>query len=212
MRSRGWLVSALLTTIVFASRESKGDGINGQREPSHPSETVVAVDAAVAEAAAQSARVHPRYAAEIEPHFIIAAFDQYGAGLGIGARLSFPIWEHFPIKRIENGIALGVGFDAVRYAGYSPTSGDDTRVMTYAIYVPVYAQWNLWVGPRLSLFAEPTVLYRFANYQGGCAARCLEPSRVLPTASLGLRARITEHVAFAVRVGWPMLTLGGSWL
>ena len=160
------------------------------------------------------ARWHPQYGAEIEPHFVIAGLDKYQAGLGFGLNVSIPIFQHAPFKKIDDDISFGVGLDFVRYAAYKPQEPNGANVLTYAWYVPVFVQWNLWLGARASMFVEPALVFRFASYPENCYAsqRCAETDRVLPTGSLGFRFRIFEHVPLVVRVGWPMVTIGGSWL
>jgi hypothetical protein len=156
---------------------------------------------------------HPKYAAEIEPHFVVAGLDKYSAGLGFGANVTIPIWEHAPFKGIDDTIAFGIGADWVRYAAYRPRDPRDPKILTYAWYLPVFIQWNLWLGARASLFLEPTIVYRFASYQDNCGGLpCVDTTRVLPSGSIGLRFRIVDHASVTVRVGWPMISLGGSWL
>jgi len=158
---------------------------------------------------------HPDYLVEVAASFGVAAFDQYDVGLGAGANFTVPVLDHFPFKGIDDDFGFGVGFIGVRYAGYRVGKPPkDVQVLTYALYVPMYAQWNVWLGSRVSFFLEPTLLYRFADYSGnGCADNvCAEKSRVLPTGFAGLRFRIGTHIAGIFKVGWPMATLGASWL
>jgi hypothetical protein len=156
---------------------------------------------------------HPRYAAEIEPHFVIAGIDKYGAGLGGGVNVTIPIWQNAPFKGFDDDIGFGIGLDWVRYAGYQPQEPRGAKVLTYALYVPVYLQWNVWLGSRASIFLEPTLMFRFARYPDTCPLNdCADTTRVMPTGSIGLRFRIVNHVAATIRVGWPLVTIGASWL
>ncbi len=156
---------------------------------------------------------HPKYAAEIGPHFVVAGLDRYSAGLGFGASVAIPVWEHAPFESIDDTIAFGIGLDWVRYAAYRPNDPRDPKVLTYAWYIPVFVQWNLWLGSRASLFIEPTLVYRYASYQDSCSGLpCVDTVRVLPSGSVGVRLRIVDHASVTVRVGWPMVSLGGSWL
>ncbi|MBI2388981.1 MAG: hypothetical protein HYV09_05120 [Deltaproteobacteria bacterium] len=158
---------------------------------------------------------HPRYGVELEAHGTIAAFDRYFVGLGAGARASIPVWKETPFKGFDNDLGVGIGFDTVRYGAYKPSDPYDPTVTTIAYYVPLYAQWNVWLGARASLFVEPTVLYRYASYLDPCgisAKPCGPTTRFLPTGSLGLRFRVADTISGTLRVGWPMATLGASWL
>ena len=156
---------------------------------------------------------HPRYAAEIEPHFVIAGLDKFGPGLGAGLNITIPIWQNAPFKGFDDDISFGIGFDWVRYAGYKPQEPRGGTVLTYAVYVPAYVQWNIWLGARASIFLEPTLMFRFAHYPDTCPLQnCEDTTRVMPTGSIGIRFRIVNRVAATIRVGWPLVTIGASWL
>jgi hypothetical protein len=160
------------------------------------------------------ARWHPQYAAEIDVHGSIAAFDKYFVGLGGGARVTWPIWEHAPFTRIDDTLGFGVGLDVIRYGAYHPNGQQKPPIVsTVAYYVPIYAQWNVWLGSRASIFLEPTLLYRFASYADSCTGLpCAKANTWMPTASAGIRFRIVDHASINVRVGWPMVSVGGSWI
>jgi hypothetical protein len=159
------------------------------------------------------ARWHPKYGAEIEGHGVVAGLDKYQAGLGAGVRVSVPIWSHAPFKSIDDDVSFGIGLDWVRYGAYKPREPNGSTVLTYGYYIPISLQWNVWLGARVSLFVEPTVIYRFATYPHGCASGpCVDTTRVLPTGFVGMRFRILDRLALTMRVGWPMFTLGASWL
>jgi len=158
---------------------------------------------------------HPRYGAELEAHAAIAAFDQFFVGMGGGARATIPAWRHVPFKGFDNEFGVTVGFDFIRYSGYQPgPPSDERKVRLNTYYVPIGLQWSAWVGSAVSIFIEPTLLYRFGTYIDSCPTdlTCAKSTRLLPTGSIGLRFRITDHVAGTFRAGWPMATLGVSWL
>ena len=161
------------------------------------------------------ARWHPRYAAELEVHATIAAFDKFFVGMGGGARVNIPVWT--PFKGFDNDLGVGFGLDVVRYAAYKPADPLEPTLRVATYYVPLYLQWNVWLGARASLFLEPTLLYRYAEYIDSCTSipgnkPCAETTRFLPTLSAGMRFRIIDKVSGTIRVGWPMATLGASWL
>lgn len=158
---------------------------------------------------------HPKYAAEIEVHGTVAAFDKFFVGLGGGARASFPIWPFTPFKGFDNDLGFGIGIDIIRYGAYKPRDPKEPTLRVAAYYVPIYIQWNVWMGSRASFFLEPTLMYRFATYIDNCdssALPCTQTTRFIPTGSLGLRFRLADRVAGTIRVGWPTATLGVSWL
>lgn len=162
------------------------------------------------------ARWHPKYAAELEAHGTVAAFDKFFVGLGGGARLNFPVWQHTPFKSFDNDLGFSIGVDFIRYAAYRPNEPRDNRDFRVAgYYIPVALQWNIWPGARASIFLEPTLMYRVATYVDNCDKsryNCAATSRFMPTGAIGLRFRIADHVAGTLRVGWPTASLGVSWL
>lgn len=160
------------------------------------------------------ARWHPRYAAEIEAHGTFAAFDSFFVGLGGGVRVTVPIWSHAPFTRIDDDLGFGVGLDVVRYGAYEPNgNGRPPSLALVAYYLPLYLQWNVWMGARASVFVEPTLMWRFADYIDNCGTLpCAATTRFMPTGSLGLRFRIVDHAALTIRIGWPTASIGASWL
>jgi len=154
---------------------------------------------------------------EVEIHGTVAAFDEYGVGLGAGLRLTMPLVDRWPFKRFDNELAVAIGFEAVRYGGYRPgadsPSSTNPIVVTMAYYFPVALQWSVWLGSVASVFVEPTLIYRYAAYVDSCdPALCTARQRVLPTLFVGARFRLLDHLAVTIRAGWPMFVLGVSWL
>jgi hypothetical protein len=83
------------------------------------------------------------------------------------------------------------------------------------LLLPIAAQWNVFVARRVSVFAEGGAfvykgwLSQCGNLDGpGCSA----PSDfgVLPTVAIGGRVHLGDNIAFALRVGYPTITLGLS--
>lgn len=181
-----------------------------------PSALAHAADAPAPEEGPRS-RWHPRYGAELEVHGSIAAFDKFFVGMGAGARVTVPVWSHTPFKGFDNDLGVGIGLDVIRYAAYRPADPLDPSLRLTAYYVPLYVQWNVWLGSRASLFVEPTLLYRYAEFIDSCSAAppskpCTDTTRFVPTASAGLRFRIVDKVSGTIRVGWPVASIGASWL
>ena len=210
----GWASLVVVTSLTVATGAvgAAEVGVGATASTGGPA-SVTAPEAPPTPGAAPHARWHPNYGAELEGHLLVAGLDRYQAGLGGGVNVAIPFAEHAPFRRIDDSLAVGIGLDWVRYAAYKPNEPNGRNVLTYAWYVPVSLQWNVWLGARASLFVEPALVYRFATYPDGCSGlRCADTARVLPTGSLGVRFRVAEHAALVVRVGWPMVTIGGSWL
>jgi hypothetical protein len=154
---------------------------------------------------------HPKYVAELELHGEFAIADYYGPGGGMGLRATLPIFENQPLKRVDDTISLSIGLDWVRYGSYHPTGAGSTNVTTDAFYVPLSVPFDVWLG-RVALFVEPAVVWRFARYDGCGRLACDESSRFFPTGFVGMRVKTAERVSITFRAGWPMFTLGASWL
>jgi hypothetical protein len=57
---------------------------------------------------------HPEYVVELEPHFLLDWADipgPNGEGLGVGLRVSIPLFHNGPIDTINNNMAIGFGMD-----------------------------------------------------------------------------------------------------
>ncbi len=172
-----------------------------------------AADAAPAEEGPR-ANWHPHYGVELEAHGSVAAFDKFFVGMGGGVRASVPVWRHAPFARVDNEIGFGIGLDIIQYSAYRPNDPRDPKLQVVAYYVPVYLQWNIWAGSSVSIFLEPTLNWRYATYVDNCPTgiKCAEATRWIPTGSVGLRFRIVDKIAGTIRIGYPMVNLGVSWL
>lgn len=216
--------SASAAAPVASSAEAPADDTPPPPPPPepvapHPSEKVSVEPSAetAKDPNGPRSRWHPRYAAEIELHATIAAFDRFFVGMGGGARVTIPVWDHTPFKGIDDDLGVGIGLDVIRYAAYKPADPAEPTLRVAAYYVPIYLQWNVWLGARASMFLEPTLVWRTADYIDSCTTvpsnkPCAKESRFLPTGALGLRFRIADHVSGTLRVGWPMASIGASWL
>jgi hypothetical protein len=81
--------------------------------------------------------------------------------------------------------------------------------------VPVAAQWNVFVARRVSLFAEAGA-FAYNGWFDSCggAPGCDAPANfgVLPTVAIGGRVHMGPVAALTLRIGYPMSTLGVSFL
>jgi hypothetical protein len=71
------------------------------------------------------------------------------------------------------------------------------------LYVPVVMQWNFWLHQRWSVFGEPGLV--FSHHNGDNLG--LEPDL-----SVGGRFLLTNGVTLTLRVGYPVVTFGASFL
>lgn len=131
---------------------------------------------------------HPRYIFEIEPHLLFGWGDPFfPLGVpGAGFRGTFHVADGF-VRNINDSIGIGFGLDVA-------TNGH--------VVVPVVMQWNFWLSTHWSIFGEPGI----AIGGGGPNAQ-LEPAFFA-----GARLHFTPRIALALRLGYPALSIGVTFL
>jgi hypothetical protein len=134
---------------------------------------------------------HPTYAFEAEPHGIIGfgyPFDNGNNFAGVGFRGTFHITNGF-VQGINDSIGVGVGID------FAPGNGN-------YVLVPVVMQWNFWVSTHWSVFGEPGVAFTNAP------RAAVDPFVFFA----GGRFHFSERAALTLRVGYPAISIGVSFL
>ena len=130
---------------------------------------------------------HPSYVFEAEPHLLLGyagPFEQDGSP-GLGFRGTFHITNGF-IKGINDSVGEGVGIDI----------GTDGRVL-----LPVVMQWNFWLSTHWSVFGEP-----------GLAIGSGPRTNLWPAFYAGGRFHFTDRIALTMRIGYPDISVGVSFL
>jgi hypothetical protein len=151
------------------------------------------------------------YPIEIEPHFSFGPENVYGAsGFGGGLRLGVPLVRG-RMGRVPENLAISFGADLLHYDN---CYGNDCGA-NY-LNIPVAAQWNVFVVPRVSLFLEGGA-FLYKGWFDACPAGgngCSAPSDfgVLPTVAVGGRFHLAPFSALTLRLGYPTTTLGISFL
>lgn len=169
---------------------------------------------------------HPRYAVELEPHLTLgvgAPGDSGGSGVGGGLRLSIPVAQRGFIDGINDSVAIGFGVDALHYAGTGAMAGKcaeyrgsgDERICVrvegaggpsfYALF-PVVMQWNFFLDPAWSVFAEPGlgIYYQNREFDGSSAAGAF------PILQVGGRYQFSQAASVTFRIGYPYFSVGVS--
>jgi len=170
---------------------------------------------------------HPDYSLELDPHFIIQHahgpfFDD--EGLGLGLRASIPFVRNGPIPQINNNVGISFGgdlafFDAdlgCRNNG-NDLLGDDCDGTN--LWLPVTFQWNFFFTKVVSAFFEPglAVSYWRRDWIDDCGGDpCERTASDLDLAEFvvffGGRFLFSERAGMTVRIGWPYVSVGGSFL
>jgi len=147
---------------------------------------------------------HPSYLAELDVHGLVAYWGgplllgRYGTtGFGPGFRASFNILKDGFLPNVNDSVAIGVGADLV--------FGIDNTVR---FVTPIVMQWNFWLTQHWSVFGEPGVALEFpmSTPQGS------EPPYVSPALFVGGRYDFNDHITLTARLGFPMSTVGVSFL
>jgi hypothetical protein len=175
---------------------------------------------------------HPKYSVELEPHGIlwfnnaVHTYWDNSTGWGLGFRASIPLVDNGFVPTINNNVAIGFGLDWGHYSNkcWSPWYRNDPYYRgdcsSNTLWAPVVMQWNFFISKIFSAFAEPGLAIRHTWWKwadGWCGDpknpyRCSlsdSDTGVEPVGFIGGRVG-GEKVTFTFRVGYPYLTLGGS--
>ena len=165
-----------------------------------------------------------RYVFELEPHLLVTPFDApdypSDGGYGLGVRGTIEILPDGFIPKLNDSVGIGFGLDWVHYdlAQYRggcrrfETTAANVPVCVDAggggasasyFYVPVVMQWNFWLHPRWSVFGEPGLAVSHGSAAGFAVA---------PDFSIGGRFHASDGVALTLRLGYPAVTFGVSFL
>ena len=166
---------------------------------------------------------HPDYKVEIEPHLDFGWANRgYASGaFGAGARFSIPIVQNGFISTINNSVAISFGLDYLRYNGcYYRGFNNNFDCSAGFINIPVAMQWNFWLTPRWSVFGEPGLYIYHGFFEDICGndprfkGACYAPSTtgVDFLFAAGGRFHFNDSVALTLRVGYPTLSFGVSFL
>ena len=167
------------------------------------------------------------YELEIEPHLVLGTAPPgagAGSGAGIGVRGSLVILPEGFLPRVNDSVALGVGFDIGRYHGAWGFNGYRDQCLHYEpgpngtsictevtsnggvynyVFIPVVMQWNFWFTRRFSAFGEPGIDFYFLGNHG---------FDFVPSGYVGGRVQLTDNLTLTGRIGYPMAAIGVSFM
>jgi hypothetical protein len=176
---------------------------------------------------------HPRYSFELEPHLTVqwdgggpAYFG--GEGVGVGLRGSIPLFHNGPIDTINNNMAITFGLDWVHF-GYDRVRACrdfnnfycDGDYSANSFWLPVALQWNFFVHKRISVFGEVGMALVHENWSwaracnsptGYCDYRASDTSLLNFVFYPGARFMLSDTIGITLRIGYPHLTAGVSFL
>lgn len=166
----------------------------------------------------------PAYSFEAEPHFVLGAFQPPGPGddpgIGFGFRGTVEIVPDGFIGSINDSVGVGFGADLMRFEADGArgvcddfvTGPNNTNVCVevegddrYADYLvlPLVMQWNFWLTRQWSVFGEPGIAF---YYHDGDLD--IDPVALWG----GGRFHFSDSVSLTMRIGYPTLSVGFSFL
>jgi hypothetical protein len=177
---------------------------------------------------------HTPYSVELEPHFTFGWNEgphHFGnEGLGLGLRASIPLIDNGPITTINNSLALTFGLDWLHF-GYDRDVAchdfrgafcDEQDFGANTFWIPVAVQWNFFVHRSISVFAELGLAVAHERWSwarpcpGAPGTLCEYHDTRTDFAELvfypGARFMVSDRVGVTVRLGFPHVTLGASFL
>lgn len=128
---------------------------------------------------------HPSYFFEAEPHLVLAPFHK--ADFGVGFAGTFNVADQGFIRRVNDSVGVGFGVNWLK---------NEQWVVSAAM------QWNFWLSENWSVFGEPG----FAVH-----AKKKEPD-FWPSFGAGGRFHFTQNITLTMRVGFPVFSVGVSFL
>lgn len=133
---------------------------------------------------------HPRYFFEAEPHLVVAPFHGGDLDVGVGFSGTFNVADQGFIRGVNDSV--GVGF------GVNWTNHDHFRLSAAM-------QWNFWLSENWSVFGEPGFGVHLNDKEGG-------KHDFWPAFGAGGRFHFTRNVTLTMRVGFPVASVGVSFL
>jgi hypothetical protein len=158
---------------------------------------------------------HPNYSVELEPHGLVQwdVEPSNHTGFGLGLRASIPVMQSGPVQTINNSLAVAFGLDWAhsghchRHVGGITINDDDCDVDN--IGIPLVVQWNFFFTDIISLLVELGLDIRYETWEGVDDDDDVE---VFPQFLIGPRFILGRNIAIPIRIGWPYLSVGVSFL
>jgi hypothetical protein len=164
---------------------------------------------------------HPDYSVEAEPHLLLRPYGTPGGdvGWGLGGRFTIPLVKNGFVSSINNNVGIGFGLDWMQYDNcYYDGIGRYCDGFNRFV-IPVVMQWNFFLSDKWSVFGEPGVSL---NFYGNCNnyydrnGRRYGSDYGCNTLDLALfvggRYHFSDKVTLTMRLGWPYLSIGVSFL
>lgn len=144
---------------------------------------------------------HSNYNLEMEAH--LAFLLRRNVAPGLGVRGTWELVDPGLIRGLNNTLGVGVGLDLgfnTWCEGVGTTQQCTDGDLDFII--PVNLQWNFWFTPEWSAFFEPGIAIGRRRYGPLWS----------PNVAAGARYLIARDFLVTLRLGYPAMTLGASYL
>jgi hypothetical protein len=177
---------------------------------------VVVLTAAGVRAQIDRPGAHPSYSAELEFHGLVQwdVEPWNHNGFGLGARASIPVIAQGPITTVNNSLAVAFGFDWAHASHCHPEPRYNARVdcSNNNFEFPVTVQWNFFFSDVISLLVELGLDVRYETWSWRDGPGDEDDVEAFPQFLIGPRFFVGKNVAIPIRIGWPYLSVGVSFL
>lgn len=146
-------------------------------------------------------KAHSDYDLELEGH--LAFLFRRNVAPGLGVRANWELVDPGFIKGLNNTVAIGAGLD-LGFNTWCEGVGEEAECSDGDLdfVIPLNLQWNFWFTPEWSAFFEPGVFIGRPRYGAVFG----------PNASVGGRYQIGRSFLLTLRIGYPTMTFGASFL
>ena len=169
---------------------------------------------------------HPKYSVELEPHGLLDWDGYYwgGTGYGLGMHAAIPIVDNGPVSTINNNMAIGFGLDwshfsennCVFVGGGVVINGNICNASMNSLRFPVYAQWNFFFTKVVGVLAEAGfgIYHSWYSFDTNvaCPGCSYSHTSAFPYFEGGGRFLFGDSIGVLVRIGYPFLTVGATFL
>lgn len=160
---------------------------------------------------------HPDYSVELEPHGLVQwdVEPSNHTGFGLGLRASIPIIKNGPVQTINNSLAIAFGLDWAHSGKCHEHAGRvsvnyDCDANNFEI--PLVLQWNFFFTDIIGLLVELGLDVRYETWENESETYDDDDVEVFPQFLVGPRFIVGRNIAIPIRIGFPYLSVGVSFL
>lgn len=146
-------------------------------------------------------KAHSEYNLELEAH--LAFLLRRNVAPGLGMRATWELVDPGFIRDLNNTVGVGVGLDLgfnTWCEGVGATQQCTDADLDFTI--PINLQWNFWFTPEWSAFFEPGIAFGRRRYG----------PVFMPNVAAGARYQLGREFLLTLRLGYPAMTFGASYL